>query len=349
MSERSFNERGEGRTMKAVVLRELGGPNKLQIEDVNVPKPKENEVLIRVKYAALNRRDVFITYGLYPGMTLPVILGSDGAGVVEEIGENVTNVKVGDEVLINPSLYWGNHRAYHSPEHRILGMPSDGTFAEFVVVPEENVHKKPKHLSFEEAAALPLAGVTAFRAVMYRGNLQKGETVLIPGIGSGVALLALQIAVKHGADVIVTSSSDEKLAKAIQLGAKGGVNYKSSDWVKQLKSMMGGADLIIDGVGGENFVHMIQLAKPGGRIVNFGATSGPVKELVLPRIFFKHLDIRGTTMGSPEDFIDMLEFFTKHKIVPYIDRCYPLEEIAIAQQYMEKGENFGKITIRIEE
>lgn len=194
--------------MKAVVLRELGGPNKLQIEDVNVPKPKENEVLIRVKYAALNRRDVFITYGLYPGMTLPVILGSDGAGVVEEIGENVTNVKVGDEVLINPSLYWGNHRAYHSPEHRILGMPSDGTFAEFVVVPEENVHKKPKHLSFEEAAALPLAGVTAFRAVMYRGNLQKGETVLIPGIGSGVALLALQIAVKHGADVIVTSSSD---------------------------------------------------------------------------------------------------------------------------------------------
>lgn len=333
--------------MKAVVLRELGGPNKLNIEDVEVKKPKANEVLIRVKYAALNRRDVFITYGLYPGMELPSILGSDGAGEVVEVGENVTKFKAGDEVIINPALNWGNNRAYHSPEHRILGMPSDGTFAEYVIAPEENVFLKPSHLSFEEAAALPLAGVTAFRALMYRGNLQKGETVLIPGIGSGVALLALQIAVQHGAKVFVTSSSDEKLEKAKQLGASGGVNYRSDDWVKQLKKMMGGADLVIDGVGGSNFVQMISLANPGGRIVNFGATSGPVKELLLPRVFFKHLDIRGSTMGSPEDFQDMVDFFTEHKITPYIDKCFALDDIVDAQLYMEKGENFGKITIEI--
>lgn len=333
--------------MKAVVLRELGGPNKLNIEDVEVKKPKANEVLIRVKYAALNRRDVFITYGLYPGMELPSILGSDGAGEVVEVGENVTKFKAGDEVIINPALNWGDNRAYHSPEHRILGMPSDGTFAEYVIAPEENVFLKPSHLSFEEAAALPLAGVTAFRALMYRGNLQKGETVLIPGIGSGVALLALQIAVQHGAKVFVTSSSDEKLEKAKQLGASGGVNYRSDDWVKQLKKMMGGADLVIDGVGGSNFVQMISLANPGGRIVNFGATSGPVKELLLPRVFFKHLDIRGSTMGSPEDFQDMVDFFTEHKITPYIDKCFALDDIVDAQLYMEKGENFGKITIEI--
>lgn len=333
--------------MKAVMLREIGGPNKLNIEEVEIPKPMENEVLIRVKYAALNRRDVFITYGLYPGMNLPAILGSDGAGEVVEVGSNVTNVKAGDEVIINPALNWGDQRAYHSADHRILGMPSDGTFAEYVVAPAENVYLKPKHLTFEQAAALPLAGVTAFRALMYRGNLQKGETVLIPGIGSGVALLALQIAVNHGANVFVTSSSDEKLEKAKQLGASGGVNYRSDDWVKELKKMMGGADLIIDGVGGSNFNQMIQLANPGGRIVNFGATTGPVKEVVLPRIFFKHLDIKGSTMGSPEDFEEMVQFFTDHEIIPYIDKCYPLENIIDAQLYMEKGNNFGKITIEI--
>lgn len=348
MSERSIMRIEGGIFLKAVVLREIGGPNKLQIEQVDVPAPKANEVLIQVKYAALNRRDVFITYGLYPGMELPSVLGSDGAGVVVEVGNDVTNVKAGDEVIINPALHWGETRAYHSVDHRILGMPSDGTFAEYVVVPAENVFRKPSHLSFEEAAALPLAGVTAFRSLMYRGNLQKGETVLIPGIGSGVALLALQIAVAYGAKVFVTSSSDEKLEKAKQLGARGGANYRKENWEKELKKQMdGGADLIIDGVGGDNFIHMINLAKPGGRIVNFGATSGPVKNLLLPRVFFKHLDIKGSTMGSPEDFSDMVQFFSEKQIKPYIDKCYPLEEIIDAQIYMEKGENFGKITLKI--
>ena len=241
----------------------------------------------------------------------------------------------------------GENRACHGPNHHILGMPSDGTYAEYVVVPAENVYIKPEYLSWEEAAALPLAGVTAFRSLMFRGDLKKGENVLIPGIGSGVALFALQIAVAHGANVFVTSSSDEKLEKAKELGAKGGVNYRTENWVKEMRKLMDGADLIIDGVGGENFNHLINLAKPAGRIVNFGATSGPIKELVLPRVFFKQLDIKGSTMGSPEDFKEMLQFFEEHKISPYVDKCYPLNEAIEAQNYMENGNNFGKITLQI--
>ncbi|OIJ09362.1 alcohol dehydrogenase [Anaerobacillus arseniciselenatis] len=335
--------------MKAIVLRELGGPNQLRYEDVEVPTPKENEVLVRLKYAALNRRDLWITYGMYPGMKLPSILGSDGAGEVVAVGNQVSDIKVGSAVVINPALNWGENRNYNGREHHILGMPTNGTYAEYVVAPAENVFTKPEYLSWEEAAALPLAALTAFRSLMFRGNLKKGENVLIPGIGSGVALLALQIAVAHGANVFVTSSSDEKLEKAKQLGAKGGVNYRSDSWVKEMKKLMGGADLIIDGVGGENFNHMLSLANPAARIVNFGATSGPIKELLLPRIFFKQLDIKGSTMGSPEDFKDMLQFFGEHKISPYVDKCYSLKDAKEAQLYMEKGENFGKITLEISE
>lgn len=335
--------------MKAIVLRELGGPNQLRYEDVEVPAPKENEVLVRLKYAALNRRDLWITYGMYPGMKLPAILGSDGAGEVVEVGNQVSNIQVGSPVVINPALNWGDNRNYYGRDHHILGMPTNGTYAEYVVAPADNVFTKPEYLSWEDAAALPLAALTAFRSLMFRGNLKKGENVLIPGIGSGVALIALQIAVAHGANVFVTSSSDEKLEKAKRLGAKGGVNYRSDQWVKEMKKLMGGADLIIDGVGGENFNHMLSLANPAARIVNFGATSGPIKELLLPRIFFKQLDIKGTTMGSPEDFKEMLQFFEEHQISPYVDKCYALKDAKEAQLYMEKGENFGKITLEISE
>ncbi|MGO4888172.1 zinc-binding alcohol dehydrogenase family protein [Anaerobacillus sp. MEB173] len=334
--------------MKAIVLREIGGPNQLKYEEVAIPSPKQGEVLVRLKYASLNRRDLWITYGMYPGMKLPSILGADGAGEIVAVGEQVTEHEVGNAVVINPGLNWGDHPAYNGPNFHILGMPTDGTYAEYVTVPAENVFPKPEYLSWEQAAALPLAGVTAYRALMTRGNLQEGETVLIPGIGSGVALFALQMAVAKGAKVYVTSSSDEKIAKAKELGAAGGVNYRSENWVKEMKKLIGGADVIIDGVGGESFNHMLNLANPAGRIVNFGATSGPIKELVLPRIFFKHLDIKGSTMGSPQDFQEMLQFFNEHQIAPYIDKCYPLEAAAEAQLYIEKGQNFGKVTLKID-
>jgi len=335
--------------MKAIRLEEVGGPEKVAYEEVEIPSPKAHEVLVRLKYAALNRRDLFITYGMYPGMNLPATLGADGAGEVVSIGEEVTSISEGSAVVIHPALDWGEKRAFHSSNHRVLGMPEDGTFAEYVVVPAENVYPKPEYLSWEEAAALPLAGVTAYRALMYRGDLRPGETVLIPGIGSGVALFALQIAVAHRANVYVTSSSDEKLAKAKELGAKGGINYRKENWAIELKQEMGGADLSIDGVGGDNFNNLIYLLKPGGRIVNFGSTTGPIKELVLPRVFFKQLDIKGTTMGSSQDFQEMLDFFEKHQISPHIYKSFSLEETKEALTYMEEGNNFGKITLRIQD
>ncbi|KAB7709185.1 zinc-binding dehydrogenase [Bacillus aerolatus] len=333
--------------MKAIILRETGGPNQLKYEDVQMLVPQSGEVLVKLKYASLNRRDVWITYGMYPGMKLPSILGADGAGEVVAVGDQVEEIEVGSQVVINPSLHWGENEAFNGPDYTVLGMPIDGTYAQYVSVPSENVYLKPNYLSFEEAAALPLSALTAYRALVTRGNVKKGETVLIPGIGSGVALFALQIAAAIGANVFVTSSSEEKLEKAKKLGAAGGTNYRSGAYVKDLKEKMGGADLVIDGVGGKTFNDMIQLSKPSGRIVNFGATTGPIPELVLPRIFFKHLDVKGTTMGSPRDFEQMLQFFTEHQIRPVIDRTFSLEEAAEAQLYMEKGQQFGKITLKI--
>jgi zinc-binding alcohol dehydrogenase/oxidoreductase len=333
--------------VKAIVLREKGGPNQVSYEEVAVPTPQAGEVLIRLKYAALNRRDLWITYGLYPRIQLPTILGSDGAGEVEAVGEGVTGVKVGDSVLIDPGLNWGDEERFNGPDYTILGMPQNGTFAQYVIVPASQVHPIPSHLTMEEAAALPLGGVTAFRAVVTRGEVAENETVFIPGIGSGVALFALQIATALGAKVFVSSSSEEKLAKAKQLGAVGGVNYRDENWAKELTKQMGHADLIIDCVGGKTFNKLLDIAKPGGRIVNFGATLGPVPNLLLPKLFFKHLDIRGTTMGSPKDFAAMIQLVTSKQIRPVLDRSYSLSEIKDALLYMEKGANFGKITLQI--
>jgi zinc-binding alcohol dehydrogenase/oxidoreductase len=212
--------------MKAITLREIGGPHQLQYEDIEIPVPKSDEVLIRLKYVSLNRRDVWITHGLYPGMKLPSILGADGAGEVVAVGDQVEGFKLGSSVVINPGLNWGENPEFSGPDFSILGMPRDGTYAQYVKVPYKNVNAKSNYLSWEEAAALPLAGLTAYRALITRGNLQKGETVLIPGIGSGVALFALQLAVAKGANVFVTSSSEEKIEKAKKLGAVGSVNYR---------------------------------------------------------------------------------------------------------------------------
>lgn len=335
--------------MRAMVLREVGGPEKLRYEEVETPKPKAGEVLVKLKYAALNRRDLFITYGMYPKIKLPAILGADGAGVVAALGDQVQSLELGSEVVIDSGIGWGGNDRISDSNFHILGMPGDGTYAQYVVVPAENVYPKPKHLTWEEAAALPLAGVTGYRALVTRGQVQEGEAVLIPGIGSGVALFVLQMAVAKGANVYVTSSSEEKIERAKKLGAVEGVNYRTPDWGKQLRKMIGGADLIVDGVGGPSFNDLINLTAQGGRIVTYGATNGPVPECVLPRIFFKNMDIRGTTMGSPREFAGMLNFFEKNQIRPVIDRSYSLEQAAEAQMYMNNGKNFGKITLEIPE
>lgn len=340
--------------MKAVVLHEIGdgGPDGLKYEDVATPEPDSGEVVIKLHAAALNRRDVFITYGQYPGAkpdALPVVLGSDGSGEVSAVGSGVSEPEIGSEVVINPALYWGDDIRVSGKDYRILGLPEDGTYAEFIRIPADHVYPKPSHLSYEEAAAIPLAALTAYRALVTRGRLKEGETVVIPGIGGGVATFLVQMASALGARVFVTSGSDEKITFAKQLGAEGGINYETENWSKELRSMTGGVDLSVDSIGGEVFDALVTIAKPGSRVVSFGATAGPVPKLIMPKIFLKQLDVLGTAMGSAPEFGEMLKLYEEHELRPVINETFPLEDAAEAQKHMEKGEGIGKIVLNIAE
>jgi zinc-binding alcohol dehydrogenase/oxidoreductase len=336
--------------MKAVVLHELEGPESLRYEDVEDPEPSSGEIVVRLRNAALNRRDVFVTQGMYPGAkpdALPIILGSDGSGEVAAKGDGAEGPDEGTEVVINPALYWGDNPKVPGKEYRILGLPDDGTYAQFVKVPADHVFPKPSHLSHEEAAAIPLGALTAYRALFTRGQLQEGETVLVPGIGGGVATFVVQMAKAAGATVFVTSGSDEKIERAKEFGAEGGVNYNSEDWSKELKSMTGGVDLSVDSIGGEVFNTLIQLAKPGSRIVIFGATAGPAQKAMTISIALKNLDVFGTAMGNAQEFGDMLQFYEQYDLHPVINETFPLEEATAAMQHMEEGTGIGKIVLEI--
>ena len=336
--------------MKAIVYSEAGKVESLKLTEVPDPQPAAGEVIVRLKAAALNHRDLFIIQGLYPKIALPAILGSDGSGVVAAAGPEVDQSLVGREVVINPSLEWGDDERFQGPNYRILGMPDQGTLAEMIKVPVKNINPKPAHLSFEEAAALPLAGLTAYRAVVTRAQVKPGEMVLVTGIGGGVATFAAQIAGRLGARVYVTSGNDEKLGRARELGALGGANYKNPKWGNEIVSLCDGAgpDVVIDSAGGESLETAVKIIKPAGRIVFFGATTGLAKNLDLFRCFFKQLTIMGSTMGSPREFAALLEFADKQKLRPVIDQVYPLADAAAALHRMEEGGQLGKIVLRIE-
>lgn len=332
--------------MKAAVL--TGSDQPLVYQDAPDPQPAAGEAVVKVAAAALNHRDVWIQKGRYSGLKFPIILGSDGAGVVTAVGEAVDSKWVGQEVIINPGMDWGDNPRAQSRDFRILGMPDNGTFAEFVKVPAANLHLKPQHLTWEQAAALPLAGVTAYRALITRANLRDNDQVLINGVGGGVALVALQFAVACGATVYATSSSDEKLARATELGAAGGANYLQEGWAKGLKEQVGGFDLIVDSAGGQGFDALVDLAAPGGRIVTYGATLGIADRLDLRRVFWKQLNILGSTMGTADDFAAMARFVESRHITPAVDRVYPLAEAEAAMQRMLAGEQCGKIVLAVE-
>lgn len=333
--------------MKAMVLREAGGPDQLMQEEVETPKPGSKEIVIRLKAAALNRRDLMVVHGRYPGIKLPAIPGSDGAGEVVAVGDEVGNVIPGDEVIINPGLNWGSDMNKKNTEFTVLGVPTNGTYAQYVKVPAENVFSKPSHLSWEEAAALPLAGMTAYRALVTKGNVKKGETVLIPGVGGGVATYLVQFAAALGAEVYVTSSKEEKIEKAKSFGATGGVNYNSDNWAKQVQELTDGIDLFVDSIGGEVINTLPTLGRIGSRIVSFGATRGPVPNFILPNMTVKEISLIGSTMGSPQDFAYMVKLVEAHGIHPILDKTYSLAEVTEALYRMEKGENFGKIVLTI--
>jgi NADPH:quinone reductase-like Zn-dependent oxidoreductase len=291
---------------------------------------------------------VFIWQKLYPNIKLPAILGSDGAGVVASVGEGVDPSWIGKEVVVEPGLDWGPSDEIQSKSYRILGMPEDGTYAEMIKIPAANLHLKPAHLTFEEAAALPLAGLTAYRSVVTRARVKAGDAVLVTGIGGGVATFAAQIAKALGARVFVTSGSDEKLERAKELGAEGGANYKNPDWGKMITELTGGGpNVVIDSAGGEALETAVKIIKPAGRIVFYGATTGLAK-IDLYRCFFKQLTLMGSTMGSPREFAAFLKLYGEAKLHPAIDQVFPLAEAAAAHRRMNEGGQFGKIVLKIE-
>ncbi len=320
--------------MNALLLQQINQP--LAYASCEAPLPGKGEGIIRLHAAAINHRDVFITTGLYAGIKTPVILGSDGAGEYQ-----------GRRVVLYPALDWGTQRTHQGKNFRVLGMPDAGTFAEQICIPRSNIFDLPAHLNWEQGAALPLAGLTAWRALFSRCKLQKGEKVLLTGIGGGVALLALQFAIAAGAEVTVTSGSPEKLEKARSLGAQNTANYREEGWDKRLKQESGGFDVIIDSAAGDGFPALVGLANPGARIGIYGGTLGKVANLSMQPVFWKQISILGSTMGSPQEFKKMLQFVAQHAIIPVVDSVFALAEGNAALEKMAKGEQFGKIVLKM--
>jgi NADPH:quinone reductase-like Zn-dependent oxidoreductase len=332
--------------MKALVLENKELP--LILKEVEKPFASKGEALVRILAAAINHRDLWIQKGRYAGLKYPIIPGSDGAGIVSATGDEADAGWIGKEVIINPSLGWGKSQSHQEPAtFHILGLPENGCLAEWIKVPVSSLVPRPSELSFEEAAALPLAGLTAYRAVISRGNLQAGEKVLITGIGGGVALYALQYSIAANGEVYVSSGDEEKLRRATGLGARAGFNYKKENWVGDAKARAGSFDLIIDGAGGNELNNLLDLAKPGGRVVTYGSTLGNPGNIELRRIFWKQLNLLGSTMGSPEDFQSMVEFVRNHRIRPIVDKIFSLVNGNDALKRMDAGHQFGKIVIRI--
>ena len=321
--------------MKALVL--VGKDLPLAYQEVTNPVASNGETLVYLKAAALNHRDIWIQQGQYGGIKYPTILGSDGAGITAD----------GQEVVILPSLDWGDNPTVQAKKFSILGLPRDGTFAEEIAVPSENLFPKPAHLTWEEAAALPLAGLTAYRALFSKCQLEATDKVLITGVGGGVAMVAMQLALAVGCQVYVTSSDDNKIEKAVKIGAAGGINYKKEAWAKELQSQVGGFDVIIDSAAGDGFSDLVRLANPGARISFFGGTRGAINNLNPQMIFWKQISIFGTSMGTNQEFEKMLNFVTKNKIHPIIDSVFPISEGNEACGVMEKGSQFGRIVLKI--
>lgn len=330
--------------MKALVLKDAG-----QIELREIPKPivTNGKALVRIKAAGLNRRDDWIREGKYPNIKFGVTMGSDGAGIVEEVGDEKDQPWVGQEVVINPNIEWGPDLEVQSGRYTILGMPVDGTFAEYVLVPIDRLHHKPFHLDFLQAAALPLGGLTAFRALFRRGELRGGQNVLISGFGGGVAQFAFLFAQAAGANVYVSSGSDEKIDKALKLGARGAYNYKRDVNYADLWKTKGGFDLVIDSAGGDQINNFIKMLKPRGKIVFYGATNGLPTKLDMYRMFWNQLSLLGTTMGSDHEFSEMLTFVSKHQLRPLIDSIRPFSKIVEAFPDITKSNKVGKIVFQV--
>lgn len=330
--------------MKALVI---SSDKRIDIVEKPIPVPKSEELLIRVSAVALNKRDKFISQGLYPGIQFGSTLGSDGVGEVVQAGANANPSWIGKRVLLNPNINWGKNENVQSIQYSILGMPTDGTFAEYVVVHEDRVHEVPSHLTNYEAAALPLAGLTAYRASFFHGKINQKSNVLISGFGGGVAQYAFQFSKAVGANVFITSGSEEKRNKALVLGAKEAYDYHDEQWIKKAEKSTGGIDVVIDSAGGDQINNFIKIMRAGGRIVFYGATNGLPKSLDLYRMFWNQITLQGSTMGNDHEFEELLSFISKHKITPIIDSVRPFSEIMTAFSDIDDSSKLGKLVIEL--
>ena len=327
--------------MKAIRIHEDGGPEVLVYEDAADPSAAPGEVLVELRAASLNHLDLWVRKGL-PSVPKPRILGADGAGVVAELGEGVDGFAVGERVVINPGIE-------HGDRITVIGEHTDGTHAELIAVPAAQVYAIPDELSFEDAAAFPLVFETAYRMLVTRARLREGDWVLVWGVGGGVATAALAIAKALGARVLATSSSDEKLARAGELGADAVVNHVSGDVRAAVKEATGGpgVDVVVEHVGAATWATSLAAVRPGGRVVVCGATTGPNPPAQLHRVWWKQLDVLGSTMGTREDFEAAFELVLSGRARPVVDAVYPLEETRAAHERLEAGEQLGKVVLRI--
>ena len=328
--------------MKALLLRE---DKTLTLTELDRPQPGPNEVIIAVKASALNHREIWIQKALYPGMKLPCILGADGAGVVVERGTDVSDDWLNEEVIIYPAYDWGEKEQAPSRQFRVLGMPDPGTISEFIKVPVTSLVKKPPYLTWEEAAALPIAGLTSWRGLVRHGKIEKGSKVLITGIGGGVAQAGLSLAKAFGAEVYVTSSKPVKIAQAIEIGASGGVNYKDKDWHLQMKTLSNGIDIVLDSSPSPVLDNYYKFMNYGGRIVTYGSTGSPKTTISISKFFLRHIHFIGTAMGSPTEFQELITFMEKHQIRPVIHQTFPMDKAIEAIKTLEQGQQIGKIVL----
>ena len=336
--------------MKAFEVQNKWGLESLKLADRPDPSPGHGQVVIKVKAVSLNYRDLLMVKGQYnPKLPLPLIPVSDGAGEVTAIGEGVTRVKVGDRVAGNFSQKWIAGEPTRARLGESLGGPVDGMLAQYRVLSEEGVVKVPDHLTDEEAATLPCAAVTAWNCLVTLGEMTAGDTVLLQGTG-GVSIFGLQLAVASGAEVIITSSSDEKLERAKRLGAAHCINYKTTpDWEKRVKELTSGVgvDHIIEVGGADTFGKSLRAVRIGGSIYLIGNLSGNTAEVNLVQILMQNIRVQGVLVGSRETFEAMNRAVSLHKLKPVIDRVFPFEEATKAFEYMASGAHFGKICIRV--
>jgi len=334
--------------MRAWLLHDTNGPESFSFEDIETPEPGPGEVRVRLRASALNHLDLWVSMGLPAPHHFPHIAGGDGAGVIDAVGPEVSGWSVGDEVVINPSMACGECapcRRGESPfceSYGVLGEHMNGTLTEQIVIPARNVVAKPRNLTWDEAAAYGLASGTAYR-MLERARLHEGDNLLIIGVGGGVAVMGLLLGRALGADVYVTSRDPEKLARAQELGALGGFD-SAGEFSKEMKAV-GGADVILESVGPATWNQSFRSLKPGGRITVCGSTSGNKVEVTMPVLFFKQLEIIGSTMFTYDQFDTVTDMMASGNIHPVVDSVTPFEDLPAALAKMESGGQFGKLVI----